>query len=49
MLSTRGRKDVDAKDVKVKVIVEAFDILYLNGKVKHFFVSLYTNSYNTYL
>eukprot|EP00904_Undaria_pinnatifida_P000403 jgi/Undpi1/10363/HiC_scaffold_29.g12813.m1 len=32
MLSTRGRKDVDAKDVKVKVIVEAFDILYLNGK-----------------
>lgn len=33
MLSTRGRKDVDAKDVKVKVIVEAFDILYLNGKV----------------
>lgn len=33
MLSTRGRKDVDAADVKVKVIVEAFDILYLNGKV----------------
>ena len=40
MLSTRGRKDVDAKDVKVKVIVEAFDILYLNGKVKNLF-SLY--------
>ena len=34
MLSTRGRKDVDAKDVKVKVIVEAFDMLYLNGKVR---------------
>ncbi|CAN0327185.1 unnamed protein product, partial [Ectocarpus sp. 13 AM-2016] len=33
MLSTRGRKDVDAKDVKVKVIVEAFDMLYLNGQV----------------
>ncbi|CAN0331675.1 unnamed protein product, partial [Scytosiphon promiscuus] len=32
MLSTRGRKDVDAKDVKVKVIVEAFDMLYLNGQ-----------------
>lgn len=35
MLSTRGRKDVDAKDVKVKVIVEAFDILYLNDNVSH--------------
>lgn len=34
MLSTRGRKDVDAKDVKVKVIVEAFDMLYLNDKVR---------------
>ncbi|CAN0526089.1 unnamed protein product, partial [Ectocarpus sp. 8 AP-2014] len=33
MLSTRGRKDVDAEDVKVKVIVEAFDMLYLNGQV----------------
>ncbi|CAB1098420.1 unnamed protein product [Ectocarpus sp. CCAP 1310/34] len=32
MLSTRGRKDVDAEDVKVKVIVEAFDMLYLNGQ-----------------
>ncbi|CAM9507581.1 unnamed protein product, partial [Sphacelaria rigidula] len=32
MLSTRGRKDVDATDVKVKVIVEAFDILYVNGE-----------------
>ncbi|CAM9280977.1 unnamed protein product [Discosporangium mesarthrocarpum] len=32
VLSTRGRKDVDAKDVKVKVIVEAFDLIYLNGK-----------------
>lgn len=34
MLSTRGRKEVDAAEVKVKVIVEAFDILYLNGKVR---------------
>lgn len=34
MLSTRGRKDVDAKDVKVKVIVEAFDMLYLDGQVR---------------
>lgn len=45
MLSTRGRKDVDAKDVKVKVIVEAFDILYLNGKVK-ILLSAYRTSIN---
>ena len=32
VLSTRKKKDVAAKDVKVKVIICAFDLLYLNGK-----------------
>jgi DNA ligase-1 len=31
-LSTRKRKDVDAKNIQVQVAVFAFDILYLNGK-----------------
>lgn len=32
VLTTRKRKDVDAKDIKVQVCVYAFDILYLNGE-----------------
>ena len=32
-LSNRSRKDVQAKDVKVKVGVYAFDLMYLDGKV----------------
>lgn len=32
ILSTRARKDVNIEDVKVKVIVCAFDLLYLNGE-----------------
>ena len=34
-LMTRKRKDVKVEDVKVKVCVFAFDILYLNGEVRH--------------
>ena len=33
-LMTRKRKDVKVEDVKVKVCVFAFDILYLNGEVR---------------
>eukprot|EP01026_Neomeris_dumetosa_P063074 TRINITY_DN5982_c0_g1_i2.p1 TRINITY_DN5982_c0_g1~~TRINITY_DN5982_c0_g1_i2.p1 ORF type:complete len:728 (-),score=114.77 TRINITY_DN5982_c0_g1_i2:371-2533(-) len=33
VLSTRARKDVKIKDLKVQVCVFAFDCLYLNGKV----------------
>ena len=33
-LMTRKRKDVKVEDVKVKVCVFAFDLLYLNGKVR---------------
>jgi DNA ligase-1 len=32
-LSRRKRKDVKAEDIKVKVHLFAFDLLYLNGKV----------------
>jgi DNA ligase-1 len=32
-LSTRKRKDVKVEDVKVKVHLFAFDLLYLNGEV----------------
>ncbi|GBG26158.1 DNA ligase 1 [Hondaea fermentalgiana] len=32
ILSTRARKDVNIEDVKVKVIVCAFDLLFLNGE-----------------
>ncbi|AOA63434.1 GQ67_04253T0 [Komagataella phaffii] len=32
VLSTRKRKDVNAKDIKVQVCLFAFDILFLNGK-----------------
>ncbi len=32
MLSTRKRKDVSVADIKVQVVVFAFDCLYLNGK-----------------
>ena len=32
-LSTRKRKDVKAEDIKVKVHLFAFDLLYLNGEV----------------
>jgi DNA ligase 1 len=34
-LMTRKRKDVKVEDVKVKVCVFAFDLLYLNGEVSH--------------
>jgi DNA ligase-1 len=33
-LQTRKRKDVKVEDVKVKVCVFAFDLLFLNGEVK---------------
>lgn len=33
-LSRRKRKDVKAEDIKVKVHLFAFDLLYLNGKVR---------------
>lgn len=33
-LSNRSRKDVDLKEVKVKVGVFAFDLMYLDGKVR---------------
>lgn len=33
-LMTRKRKDVAVEDIKVKVCVFAFDLLYLNGKVR---------------
>lgn len=32
-LMTRKRKDVKAEDIKVKVCVFAFDLLFLNGEV----------------
>ncbi|CAG5094796.1 Oidioi.mRNA.OKI2018_I69.XSR.g13873.t1.cds [Oikopleura dioica] len=32
VLTTRKRKDVDAKDIKVQVCIHAFDLLYLNGE-----------------
>lgn len=32
-LSRRKRKDVKAEDIKVKVHLFAFDMLYLNGEV----------------
>lgn len=32
-LSKRKRKDVKAEDIKVKVHIFAFDLLYLNGEV----------------
>ena len=35
-LMTRKRKDVKAEDIKVKVCVFAFDLLFLNGEVRHF-------------
>jgi len=34
-LMTRKRKDVKVEDVKVQVCVFAFDLLYLNGEVRH--------------
>ena len=39
-LMTRKRKDVKVEDVKVKVCVFAFDLLYLNGEVS-FLISTY--------
>ena len=33
-LMTRKRKDVKADDVKVKVCIFAFDLLFLNGEVR---------------
>lgn len=35
-LQSRKRKDVKVEDVKVKVCVFAFDLLYLNGEVSRF-------------
>ena len=32
ILSTRKRKNEKVEDVKVQVVIQAFDILYLNGK-----------------
>jgi DNA ligase-1 len=32
-LSKRKRKDVKAEDIKVKVHIFAFDLLYVNGEV----------------
>lgn len=34
-LSKRKRKDVKAEDIKVKVHIFAFDLLYVNGEVSH--------------
>ena len=31
-MSTRGRRDVDAKDTKINVCVFVFDMIYLNGE-----------------
>lgn len=38
-LMTRKRKDVKVEDVKVKVCVFAFDLLYLNGEVSSLFAT----------
>ena len=43
-LMTRKRKDVKAEDVKVKVCVFAFDMLFYNGEVSHRFSSVYAIS-----
>ena len=40
-LSRRKRKDVKVEDIKVRVCLFAFDLLYLNGEVR--FVSLIGN------
>ena len=32
VLTTRKKKDVDEKDIKVQVCIYAFDLLYLNGE-----------------
>ena len=36
-LSNRARKDVNLSDIKVRVAVFAFDLMYLNGQVNVFF------------
>ena len=33
VLSTRGRKHIKMEDIKVKVCLYVFDLLYLNGEV----------------
>lgn len=38
-LSRRKRKDVRTEDITVRVHLFAFDLLYLNGEVRPFFVS----------
>lgn len=38
-LMTRKRKDVKVEDVKIKVCVFAFDLLYLNGEVSEYLTS----------
>jgi DNA ligase 1 len=35
-LSRRKRKDVKIEDIKVRVALFAFDLLYLNGEVRKF-------------
>ena len=40
-LMTRKKKDVKIEDVKVKVCVFAFDLLFLNGEVSHYFAGTY--------
>jgi ATP-dependent DNA ligase len=43
-LMTRKRKDVKAEDVKVKVCVFAFDLLFLNGEVSITILVHYSNT-----
>lgn len=46
ILSTRKRKDVKEKDIKVIVCLFAFDLLYLNGEVRILLFRSYVNYAN---